>query len=84
MSCTFFESSNVCLPPIADIWCRAQNVFMADEDETCWEERLKRAAKHKEAPNSPEHKKVGDETLNPAPDHPNEGDSKGGGDPGRV
>jgi hypothetical protein len=57
----------------------------ADEDETRWEERLRNVAKHKQEPNSPEHKKVGDETLNPGPDD-EAGDGGGGkgGDPGRV
>lgn len=56
----------------------------ADEDEKHWEERLMKVAKHKQAPDSPEHKEVGDETLNPGPDHPSKSDSKGGGDEGRV
>jgi hypothetical protein len=38
------------------------------DDEGRWEERLKRIAKHKQAPDSPEHKTVGDETKNPLPD----------------
>jgi hypothetical protein len=57
----------------------------ADEDEARWEERLRKVAKHKQEPNSPEHKKVGDETLNPGPDDES-GDGSGGkgGDPGRA
>ncbi len=54
-----------------------------DEDEGRWEERLRKVAKHKQAPNSPEHKNVGDETNNPAPDRDESKKHPEGGDPGR-
>ena len=77
--------------PLRTLGAACRILIMAKPDEARWEKRLKKVAKHKREPNSPEHKEIGDETKNPLPDHdysqkqPSDGGNEmtaGDGDPG--
>ena len=70
-------------PKESDQSKRVDRELGAAEDENHWEERLRKVAKHKQAPDSPEHKEVGDETNNPLPDRDESQKHPEGGDPGR-